>query len=632
MAFIKMLLKRLLFLIVLYQVWRLLFVLFNYTFFHSLRLESLPQLLLGSLRFDLSAIMYLNVVYIAMFIVPFNFRYNAVYLSAGKFVFVFVNSIAMLANLADCVYYPFTLRRTNAAFFREFHNDTNLLLDSWKFVFSYWYVVLLMLFFVWLLMRSYQWIKTPERSTATRSDLMSQIFVLPFVFVLWLGLARGSFVPSDRPINISMAGDYVSGNEEISLVINTPISILTTWGNIKIPEVNYFASLAQAGQYYNPVQTYRNSTGTKKNVVIIVVESLSKEFVGALNTRIPEHTGYTPFLDSLIRQSLWFEYSYANGKRSIEALPSITTSVPSLEEAYVLTPYSGNRINSVASVLKKHGYKATFFHGGHEGSMGFSGFMNVAGFDQSYSKTDYNNDKDYDGTWGIYDEEFMQYWAKKMNTFQPPFCSVLFTVTSHHPFRIPERYETRFREGDLPIHRAVRYTDYALQQFFKTASQMPWYKNTVFVITADHTSASSHYAQYQNAAGAYAVPILFFTPDSSLTGYRNDLIQQADIFPTLIDYLGIPDTIVAFGKSVLKDSSDDLVVNYYTGLYMGFSGDLMMQFDGKKPVALYRYKEDFQLQHNVLGQFPEAEEQLVLKLKAYMQQYSYRIRENKMAP
>lgn len=632
MAFLKMLIKRIVLLLLFYQLCRVIFWAFNHAYFHELSFHSLPLIFLGSLRFDISAIMYLNVVYIAMFVMPFNFRYNKIYQSVGKFIFILVNSISMIANLIDCAYFPFTLRRTNASFFREFKHDTNLLLDSEKFLLSYWYITVLAFVFVWLLIQSYDWIKTPAREEFKWKIFLLQLVLLPVLGIVWLGFARGSFVPSDRPINISLAGQYVPSNDEISLVLNTPISIMTTWGNIKIPPVNYFASIDEAGKYYSPVQSYGGTGAAKKNVVIIIVESLSKEFVGAYNSKTPDYKGYTPFLDSLIKQSLTFEYSYANGRRSIEALPSVTASIPSHAEAYILTPYSGNRINSIASVLKNHGYHTSFFHGGHDGSMGFNAFAKLSGFDEAFSKETYNNDADYDGTWGIYDEPFLQYWANKLNGFQQPFCSALFTVTSHHPYKIPHKNLSQFKEGDMPIHRAVRYTDYSLRKFFETAAKADWYKNTVFVITADHTSGSTYYGQYQNMGGAFAVPVIFFTPDSSLTGFRNELIQQADIFPTLINYLGFNDTIVAFGKSVLQNQADEFVVNCYGGMYQAYFGDYMLHFDGQKPVAFYQFKDDPQLQNNLLGKFPAEEEKLLLKLKAYIQQYSYRLRENKMVP
>lgn len=625
-----MILWRILLMMWLYQLCRLLFLAFNYSHFPSLTFHELPSILFGSLRFDIASILYLNVVYIALFIVPFNFRFNKTYQSVAKVVFILANSIGIIANLADCGYYRYTLRRTNASFFLEFKNDTNLLLDSWKFAFSYWYIVVLAVVLVWFLIRSYDWIKTPQKENYRLKQILFQIAVLPVLVILWLGLVRGSFNPSDRPMNISMAGRYVLQNEEISIVLNTPFSILTTLGNIKIPEVNYFPSIQEAEKYYNPVHAYTGNAPLKKNVVIIIVESLSKEFVGALNQKDPEHVSYTPFLDSLIGRSLRFEYAYSNGKRSIQALPAITASIPSHTEDYVLTPYASNQTNTLATVLKKHGYATSFFHGAQERSMFFTAFAKLAGFDKSFTREDYNNDKDYDGTWGIYDEEFMQYWAKHLNASSQPFCSVLFTLSSHYPCKIPDRYTGKFNTG-APMQCAIQYTDYAIGKYFETVSQMPWYKNTVFVITADHSSYPNH-SFYNNTNGEFSIPIFFFTPDSSLTGDRFDIIQQTDIFPTLIDYLGIHDSIVTFGNSVLHNTGDELVVNWVSGLYQAFCGDYLLQFDGNKRIAFYQFKEDPQLQHNVLGKFPEEEERILLKLKAYIQQYAYRVRENKMVP
>ena len=160
---------------------------------------------------------------------------------------------------------------------------------------------------------------------------------------------------------------------------------------------------------------------------------------------------------------------------------------------------------------------------------------------------------------------------------------------------------------------------------------MSWYNKTVFVITADHAATYPYYKEFNNTMGVFSIPIIFYAPDSSLTGFRNDLAQQCDIFPTLVDYLGLQDTIVSFGKSVLR-KSDHLVVNCYSGTYQAFKNDLMIQFDGHKLQAVYRYKEDMMMEHNLIGKYPAEEQKILTELKAYIQQYSTRIRENKMVP
>lgn len=633
LSFQKMLFTRTIMLVLLYQVMRIVFLLFNYRLFPSLTLHETLSAFWGSFRFDLSAIMYLSAGYYFMFLLPFNIRNKHWYQSVAAGVFLLPHTVAMLFNLADVSYYSFTLHRTNAAFFKEFKNDTNLLLNAGDFAWAYWYVLVLMVVFAWVMYKSYQWVKMPKVQASTWQQKTAEVCVLPFIVLLWLGLARGSFVPSDRPAGVAAAGEYVQHPEHTNIVLNTPFSIMMTWGNIKVPEVNYFNSLDEAAVYYNPVQAYSpDAAASNKNVVIIIVESMSKEFIAAYNTDISNHTGYMPFMDSLVAHSLTFKYGYSNGKRSIEALPSVTASIPSPTEAYVLTPYSSNYINSIATVLKKHGYNTSFFHGGHRTTMSFAAYCRMAGFDETYSKEDYPVASDYDGTWAIWDEEYLQYWVSELNKKKEPFCSVLFTATSHHPFAIPDRYKGKFPEGPLQIHRAIGYTDYALKRFFETASKMPWYNNTLFVITADHAATQSAYPeQYYNAQGVFSVPLLYFTPDSSLRGFRYELSQQSDIFPTVVDYLGFSDSILAFGSSVLQIQRKP-VMNCFSGLYQVFDGDYLLQFDGKQSKAMYNFKTDPELKSNLLNTAPEEQLRMETGVKAFIQQYNTRVRNNKMLP
>ncbi len=632
MMFIKVFIKRILLLLLFYQACRLLFFAFNRHLFSEETFTSYASIVWGSLRFDMSALMYLNCAYLLMLLLPFPFRFRNTYQAIAKWLFIITNSIGIFANLADIAYYPYILRRTNAAFFLEFKNDTNLLAEAWKFLFFHWHIALLGALLIWLLVKSYAWITMPQQGSYNKKKYLLDAIALPFAVLIWLGFARGSFVPSNRPINISYAGDYVSHPASVNMVINTPFSIMMTLGNIKIAELNYFTP-QELKTIYNPVQHFEaKPTAGKKNVVIIIVESLSKEFVASLNTGKKNYEGYTPFIDTLVSYSLTFDNTLANSKRSIEGLPSVVAAIPSLAEAYVLTPYSGNNINSIASVLAPRGYHTSFFHGAHEGSMGFSAFMKMAGFQHSFSKKDFNNDDYFDGTWGIWDEEFLQYWCAKLNTFPQPFCSTVFTVSSHHPFKLPRQYQNTFKKGPLDIHPSVQYTDHALKLFFEAAAKSKWYSNTVFVLTADHAASFAHYPEYNNSVGVFSVPVVFFTPDSSLRGFENRTVQQQDIFPSLVDYLGLNDTIMAFGKSIFSPPQSPLVINYFAGIYQAFTDDYLLQYDGQKPIALFKYRSDVLLQNNLLHQEPQAAAQLLRQLQAYMQQYSARVRNNKMTP
>lgn len=632
MRFVFSFILRLLSLLALYQCCRILFFAFNYSHFQHESLHSLLYLMWGSLRFDMSALMYLNIPFLLMMLLPFHFRFYPCYQKIALWIFFVINSIGIAANIADIGYFPFILRRTNASFFLEFKNDAGLLGNFQKFAFTHWYLWLIAIVFIIFLYFINQKISLPKNNDYARKNYVLDILTLPFVVLIWLGFARGSFVPSNRPINISYAGDYVSQPSSVSLVLNTPFSVMTTWGNIKIPDYHFFEKEEDAEKIYPIIHHYATKNLPPKNVVVIIVESLSKEFIASLNKDLKNYEGFTPFVDTLVYHSLTFNNTLANSKRSIEALPAVVASVPSLSEAYVLTPYSSNKINSLASVLNKHAYHTSFFHGAHHGSMGFTAFMNMAGFAHTFSKEDFGNNDLYDGTWGIWDEEFLQFWNQKLSSFPKPFCSVLFTVSSHHPFALPDRYKNKFRQGFLDIHPSIQYTDNALKIFFESASKTDWYKNTVFVLTADHAASFAHYPEYNNNVGVFSVPVIFFTPDSSLKGFVNKTVQQQDIFPSLIDYLGFGDTIAAFGNSVFQADSTAFVMNYFAGTFQAFTDSFLLQYDGKNANALYAYRSDRLLQKNLLHEIPEKADEIMWKMKAYLQQYSQRVRNNKMLP
>lgn len=370
---------------------------------------------------------------------------------------------------------------------------------------------------------------------------VSSVAAMVLSIGLFIGGVRGGFRESTRPITLSNAAEYAAVPRDINLVLNTPFAFLRTIRTDVVEKVNYYPTSAALDSVFTPLRIPSDTTVMRpKNVVVIILESFSKEFVGAYNRDLEggSYRGHTPFLDSLIGVSRAYQYSFANGRKSIDAMPSVLCSIPSIEVPYVLSHFSGNKVNSLASLLREKNYHTAFFHGAPNGSMGFEAFSRLSGFQEYYGKTEYNNDADFDGIWGIWDEPFMQYFAHRMNAFQQPFFTAMFSVSSHHPFRLPAGYESRFPEGPMTIHKCISYTDYALKRFFQTASSMPWFRNTLFVITADHASAQIQFPEYNTPWGYFAVPILFYQPGADWHTLEPEVIQQIDIMPTVLGQLG----------------------------------------------------------------------------------------------
>jgi phosphoglycerol transferase MdoB-like AlkP superfamily enzyme len=518
--------------------------------------------------------------------------------------------------------------------FQQFENETNMPGLIFRFLIDYWYALIFWMLLIALMVWCYKKIKISGPLLANGwAFYISSLLALPVVVALFIGGVRGGFAHSTRPITLNDANKYVKDPKDVSLVLNTPFSVLRTLNKTKIQRINYYTSKTELEHIYNPVHALTDTAAfQKQNIVIIILESFSKEFFGVFN-KDKEHgnyKGYTPFLDSLVQHSRTYEYSFANGRKSIDGLPSVIASIPSMGVPYVLSPYSGNRISSLGSTLKLKGYHTSFFHGAPNGSMGFDAFMNIAGFDHYYGKTEYDNDDDYDGWWGIWDEKFFNFYADKLNTFPQPFMSSIFSVSSHHPFQVPVEYEQKFKGGREPILKCIQYTDFALKKFFQKAARMPWFKNTLFVITADHTSSNILFDDTRSAWGYFSIPIIFYNPDNSLAGSKSEIVQQIDIMPSVLGYLHYDKPYLAFGRDVFHPSGKPFAFNYKGNVYQLFQGDFLLEFDGAKSIGLYNFKDSKIASENLLDKKTDVAKEMELRVKAVIQQYNNRLIDNQL--
>lgn len=629
----RALVLRLLLVMFLFTLCRIGFYIFNASYFPGMNAGNFFQLLWGGLKFDLAAVMYINMLYILLIILPFDFRFSYTGQEISKYIFFITNGFALLTNVADFIYYKFTLRRTTADVFTQFRNEQNISGLLGQFLLDYWYVVLVWVVLVVILVKGYNAIKVWGPQVKNRTlYYIAGVAIIPIVAGLIIIAIRGGVRHSTRPITLSNAGEYVRDPKDVSIVLNTPFAIIRTIGRTKVQRVNYFSE-DEVSKIFDPVHTPTDTAAFRnENVVVIILESFSKEFFGTFNRdkENGNYKGYTPFLDSLIQHSRTYEYSFANGRKSIDGLPSVVSSIPSLGVPYFLSPFSGNKINSLASLLRKKNYHTSFFHGAPNGSMGFQAFMNIAGVEKYYGMSEYGNDDDFDGLWGIWDDKFLSFYADSLNQFPQPFQSTFFSVSSHHPFNIPEEFEDKFKGGALPIHKCIQYTDYSLKKFFEKVSKMPWYNNTLFVITADHTSSNIGFPEYRTAWGFYSVPVIFFKPDNSLAKREAEIFQQTDIMPTVLGYLNFDEPYVAFGRDDFKEDQKPFAFNYKDNVYQFFSGDFLLQHDGSKPVALYNFKTDKLLEKNLVEERKDVVNLLEPKVKAMIQQYNNRMVEDRL--
>ncbi len=614
-----------------YELCRLIFIWVNASYFPDLTFANFSEMSRGGLLFDTSAIVYTNIVYILLMLFPLHYKERRGFHTVVKWLFVITNMVTIIMNLMDTVYFQYTNKRTTASVFSQFSNEDNLAGIIGVELVNHWYLVLAAAVMAFGLIKLY---RRPQVTAG--SGLGTYYIVHTLVLVTCIPLCvfgmRGGIGGDVRPITISNANQYVDRPVETAIVLNTPFSIYRTLGKKVFVTPHYFSDEASLAREFNPVHIPAPGTvPNHKNVVVFILESFGKEYIGALNKELDGGTyqGYTPFLDSLITHSLVYKESFANGRGSIDGMPAALSGIPKFVESFFLTPASLNKLSGIGSELKKLGYYTAFFHGAQDGSMGFQAYARTIGYTDYFGREEYNNDKDFDGKWAIWDEEFLQFFANKMSTFKQPFTTGIFTATSHHPFVIPERYKDIYPEESLPIHKCIRYSDHALRRFFETASKQPWFANTLFVFTADHTNQTNR-PEFQTECGLFKVPVIFYTPNGDLQGYRDGISQQIDIMPTVLSYVGYNEPYVSFGTDLLTTPAEEtFAVNYINGVYQYMQGNYLLQFDGEKATALYNYIDDKLLKNNLAGKIPE-QAAMEQKLKAIIQQYMLRMNEDRM--
>lgn len=671
---------------IIYTIARIEFLLENLeSFSHCISEGRLLEIFFAGMRFDTPGIFYTNALYIFLMLLPFHFKEREGWYKMCKWVFIIVNGFALFINFADSVYFPYIMRRTSWGILNEFGNEMNFGKIVWVEMVRHWYLVVLAAILIWGMWKLYvspaMDIKKQGLTryyilsilslvfasvvavTGIRGGLFNHwynyIIAFPLSYVSWrllhqrknsgawwsgvacavgvivlLALAPvGGWRHRDiRPIAISNANAYTKHPTETALVLNTPFTVIRSIGNAPFSNPRYFADNVEMEKVYTPVHHSADSLPVnRKNLCIIIIESFGKEYIGAMNRDVlgEEYKGYTPFTDSLLTRSAWWRHSFDNGQKSIDGMPSILASIPSFVRPFVLTPQAVNHIKGIPALLGEMGYTSAFFHGARTGSMGFDGFARSIGFQNYYGREDFSKDsrfggdKDFDGYWAIWDEPFMEWYAMKMTEMKQPFVTAIFTASNHHPFHIPEKYNGKFPGGTMKIHPTVGYTDKALKEFFAVAERQPWYDNTIFIITNDHTNMREH-DEYKSDIGLFYGPVIIFDPSGNITpGEREGIAQQTDILPTMVNYMGYGKDYVAFGCDLFSTPVEQTwAVSYLNGVYQFVKGDRILQFDGTKEVALFDIN-DHRMQHNLLGK--EDPSDMTRQLKAIIQQYMDRM-------
>ena len=576
MKFFNEFIKRIIILLILYSISRIYFFYNNFDSFYPVKILEF----LEGIRFDLSAIIYINIPLFLLLLTPLNFKSKKKYKLLINIVFYITNIPFLILNNIDIEYYKFTQKRSTSDFIQlmQLGTDFNNLIPI--YLKKFWPITIFTLIQIWIVLKIKE---IPNIKTLNSFKNISNSFLI-FLFsasLLVIG-ARGGI--QLKPINPINAGE-LSNSKNSNLILNTPFCLLQSINKNELEKLHYYEQ-NEKNTYYNNFIKKTSNNLMRKNIVILIMESYSKEFIGFYNK-----SGFTPFLDSLMKHSLVFTNAYANGVKSIDALPAIISSIPPLmNDPFITSNYAQNKFNSLPSLLKTENYSTSFFHGGTRGTMGFYSYSKKAGYENYYGKEEFNNEEFSDGVWGIYDKPFFEFFHQKLNKQNEPFFSTFFSLSSHLPFTLPKEYlEKNKIEKKIGIRETISYSDNAMSNFFHLAKKEPWFKNTLFIITADHTSPYSYNKKYKNKIGRYAIPLVIFSGDSLMQGINNKIVQQIDIMPSILEIINFNKKYFTFGKSMINGS--DWAICYRSGKYQLISNNgILINSDEK-----YQQFSDWQL-------------------------------------
>ena len=600
----------------------------------------------------------------------------------NRILFVISSMTVLIFNGIDTGYSQVTAKRSGYELFDILGDDANRFAP---YLTDNWYIILGLAAMGYLI---YRWVpirgQYPDINFRMR-PLRGLIATLTFAAICLLGF-RGGF--QLRPLRAIDASNFVQP-EIAPLVTSTPLQIISTWKRNGLPNFEFDIQFPvnsaitsepkiSASQHWlfdnstalSPFPMSRTLGGgwVQPNIVVIVVESLARDYTGFGNGK-----PFTPFLDKIAAdpQTIPFPYCFANGTKSIEMVPSIFCGMPSLmSEFYVTSAYASNKVNNAYKLAK--GYKTAFFHGSNNGTMGFQSFLKQTGLQQYHGIDQYPPDlykRDFDGNWGIFDEPYLQHFIRCMDTMndgkQPIFASV-FTLSSHHPYTIPKPYLNKLPGTPETVQHTIAYADIALQKFFQTAATKPWFNNTVFVITGDHTSHSDK-EYFYSQSGHYEVPFLIYAPGIDIKHinekpnqseeFRNQQLRiqqpqtftnpprnewaniintatqktlsQCDIIPTLWNLLGANNPRLGFGRSAFDPNYKGYSTHIDKDLYYIIQYPFVLALDQQGKVVDYHK----QLRNNNKAQkLPLVGPQfewMRATLQCQMKEYSSRIKQNR---
>jgi len=631
--------------LLLYSLLRLGFLLTNRVYFEDARSGEVALAFLHGLRFDIAALFVLNGPLLLLYNFGLPRQAGGLFNAICFTLFVVPNVLGVMLNVADYGYYPMMQRRL---LYEPFDRPAEVvgMVPQWFQEYPVVCVGVLLAGAAFVLGLRALVRRINRRMTGPEGSVIHSTvsgIALAALGALGVrgGLQEGILRPADAfKHSAHGAVGYLTLNTTYTVLLSAILKPVMTVHEMPPAE----AAAVVADMLADPKETRPepawpflrqrvvDGAPLRKNVVLFLMESWTWANVG------PHEEGgkllsRTPVFDALAAEGLLFTNFLAAGQKSNEAIPSILSSVPSVFRR----PIIGSREELVrwrglGAILAEQGWATSFHYGAEQTVMGFDSYSRMAGFDVYRSEADFpdRSESVRDGRWGIFDHLFYADTARWLDRERTPFCSVIFSLSPHDPYKLPPTLEKDYAAyaGETGYQRCLRYSDWALGEFFAYARTRPWFADTLFLITADHTRFSPPNSYYE----AFHVPLLLYAPGSIEPGRSDVMGFHPDILPTVLDLLRVPARHAAMGRSLLAEGGERHAVVLRDRGFAIFDGRFALLHDLKQDVGLYAYREDGAFTKDLSAQEPGRAALLRRRLLAYLQTVTTAVQEDRVWP
>jgi phosphoglycerol transferase MdoB-like AlkP superfamily enzyme len=536
---------------------RLQTILFNFALFDAASFD-----LISALRFDISLIAYMSLPLTILIFVASRLKNPTTGIWMIHTYGIIAFQVILIPELWDLIYLNYTAKRASFDVYAFYAIGE----DSDQFgslAQRFWYV--LVLYFIWTF-AFILGVRKIGRSGINSISLFRSIGLFFISSSIYFLLARNSFGP--KPLGIADALK-IQHPTSAQFILNSPFVVLKTLQNKSLSRTTLIP-LNLEKKHANPRMNISNKgEPLRPNIMFLIVESLGNKQLHQRVNGIP----LTPFLDQLatLQNNSNSENGLAEGKTSIECLPALFAGIPSwLETPFILSNFSTNQVTGFPEICNQQGYDTYFVHGAKAGSMRFDALASSLGFNSQLYRDDLSNSLTEYGSWGLHDHLAFKQISKRLSGSKKPFMLTFFTLSTHEPFDIPQRFIKKYK---LPSAEATsyRYFDDQLRAFFKQNEHEPWFKNTIFIITGDHTPVHLDNAQY-NTSDYFSVPIFIKLPKGM--NKTISVTDQKSIVPALCRALNWNVKLYSFAPR-----TDEDMIRYLNGIYYIWNDQYELQYN-----------------------------------------------------